>query len=336
MASWQHILIISLYSVITYTPLSFPIIPIPCSHLGSAMGRRGGSTRERRARDKERGAKKQMDKEKRSQVANLLAQREAEREAKREAEREGTGSELSCGRSEADSSKPPPSLPHCPCGRPCFWGRSSGYGYPWGDASCCWACRKGLLLSGSFNTPTNFTSMVHNDYCDRAVNVAKPIRIPPRPQPAFQTRNGDWSNPAHAKDERYVPAVILKDRDQQQAALNRSRQENAAAAAAAANGAEAPGVRAVPSTRLGYEVAMQPTVPMTGAPVPYAEILAAVELTGRISSEAFYAYFHEEPLRIQTPPFELAAPANADAGALEVAAEDSEEEDGGETGLIPD
>ena len=117
-----------------------------------------------------------------------------------------------------------------------------------------------------------------------------------------------------------MPAVILKDMEQQQATLN----------------AEAPGVRAVPSTRLGYEVAMQPTVPMTGAPVTYAEILAAVELAGRISSEAFYAYCQEEPLRIQTPPFELAAPANADAGALEVAAEDSEEEEGGEAGLIPD
>ena len=112
------------------------------------------------------------------------------------------------------------------------------------------------------------------------------------PQPAFQSRNGDWSNPAHAKDERYVPAVVLKDREQQQAALN----------------AEAPGVRAVPSTRLDYEVAMQP---MTGAPVTYAEILAAVEVTERICSEAFYAYSQEESLRIHSLPCERAAPANA-------------------------
>ena len=138
--------------------------------------------------------------------------------------------------------------------------------------------------------------MIHNDYCDRAV----------RPHPAFQSRNGDWSNPAHAKDERYVPAVILKDRDQHDL------------------------------LRLGYEVAMQPTAPLTGAPVTYAEILAAVEVTERICSEAFYAHSQEESLRTHSPPCEQAAPANADAGALEVAAEDSDEEHGGETGFIPD
>ena len=147
--------------------------------------------------------------------------------------------------------------------------------------------------------------MVHNDYCDRAVNVAKPIRSP-RPQLAFQSRDGDWSNPAHAKDERYVPAVILKDRDQHDL------------------------------LRPCSEVAMQPTAPLTGAPVTYAEILAAVEVTERICSEAFYAHSQARSLRTHSPPCAQAAPANADAGAFEVAAEDSDEKHGGETGFILD
>ena len=138
--------------------------------------------------------------------------------------------------------------------------------------------------------------MVHNDYCDRAV----------RPHTAFQSRHGDWSNPAVAKHARYVPAVILKDRDQHDL------------------------------PRHGSEVAMQPTVPLTGVPVTYAEIVAAVEVTERICSEAFYAHSQAGSLRTHSPLCEQAAPANADAGALEVAAEDSDEKHGGETGFILD
>ena len=78
---------------------------------------------------------------------------------------------------------------------------------------------------------------------------------------------------------------------------------------------------------------MQPTAPLTGAPVTYAEILAAVEVTERICSEAFYAHSPEESLRTHSSPCE---PANTDAGALEVAAEDSDEEHVGDTGFIPD
>ena len=135
--------------------------------------------------------------------------------------------------------------------------------------------------------------MVHNDYCDRAV----------RPHPAFQSRHGDWSNPALAKHAGYVPAVILKDRDQHDL------------------------------PRHGSEVVMQSTAPLTGASVTYAEILTAVEVTERICSEAFYAHSPEESLRTHSSPCE---PANTDAGALEVAAEDSDEEHVGETGFIPD